>query len=93
MPAHDFEGKMIAAQGRTWAQHVLRDEDLEIYTLRLFLEYARLLDDHRDYIGYDGDGSELDEFDRKHPMPDNLALFSWKEMGVNSDDHLRSDFE
>ena len=80
IPAHDFEAKMIATQAQTWAQHALRDEDIEIYTLRLLLEYARLLDDNRDIIGYAGDGSELDAFDRKHPMPKNVPSFSWREV-------------
>ena len=30
---------------------------------RLLLEYARVLDDNRDRIGYSGDGSELDRYD------------------------------
>lgn len=84
-PAHDSEAQMIATQSRDWAQRVLRDEDLEIYTLRLLLEYARLLDDNRDVIGYAGDGSELDSFDKNHPMLQSLASFSWKEMKTNGD--------
>jgi len=35
---------------------------------RLLLEYARLIDDNRDMIGYSGDGSELDKYDAKNPM-------------------------
>lgn len=27
------------------------------------IEYARIIDDNRDRIGYSGDGSELDKFD------------------------------
>lgn len=30
---------------------------------RLLLEYGRIIDDNRDRIGYDGDGSELDKYD------------------------------
>lgn len=30
------------------------------------IEYARIIDDNRDRIGYSGDGSELDKFDAKH---------------------------
>ncbi len=30
---------------------------------RLLLEYARIIDDNRDQIGYSGDGSELDKYD------------------------------
>lgn len=36
---------------------------------RLLLEYGRLIDDHRDAIGYGGDGSELATFDEEHPFP------------------------
>jgi len=65
---HDFEGKKIARQAREWASKVLRQEDLEIYTYRLLLEYARIIDDNRDRIGYSGDGSELDKYHIKNPM-------------------------
>ena len=30
---------------------------------RLLIEYARIVDDNRDRIGYSGDGSELDNYD------------------------------
>ena len=61
--SHEFEGKVLARQGREWANKVLRREDIEVYTFRLLIEYARVLDDNRDRIGYSGDGSELDKFD------------------------------
>ena len=41
---------------------------LQIYTYRLLIEYARIIDDNRDRIGYSGDGSELDKFDMKNSM-------------------------
>lgn len=63
IPNHDFEGNKIARQGREWAKKVLRREDIEIYMFRLLIEYARVIDDNRDRIGYSGDGSELDKFD------------------------------
>ena len=63
VPEHDAEAKRIADQGREWANKVLRREDIEVYTFRLLLEYARLIDDNRDMIGYSGDGSELDKLD------------------------------
>ncbi|KAI4274883.1 MAG: hypothetical protein LQ337_003620 [Flavoplaca oasis] len=63
VPRHDAEGKRLANQGREWAKKVLRREDIEIYMLRLLLEYGRIIDDNRDRIGYDGDGSELDKYD------------------------------
>ena len=39
---------------------------------RLLIEYARVLDDNRDRIGYSGDGSELDKYDGI-TIPDELA--------------------
>ncbi|KAL9119610.1 MAG: hypothetical protein Q9187_003834, partial [Circinaria calcarea] len=60
---HDREAKRIALQGREWANKVLRRDDIEIYMFRLLLEYARVIDDNRDRIGYSGDGSELDKDD------------------------------
>ncbi|KAH8599873.1 glycosyltransferase family 90 protein [Bisporella sp. PMI_857] len=65
---HEFEGRKLARQGKEWANKVLRKEDLEIYTYRLLLEYARIIDDNRDRIGYSDDGSELDKYDSKHPI-------------------------
>lgn len=35
----------------------------KIYMFRLLLEYARIIDDNRDRIGYSGDGGELDKYD------------------------------
>ncbi|KAL8700293.1 MAG: hypothetical protein Q9224_001030 [Gallowayella concinna] len=63
IPQHEAEGKRLANQGREWAKKVLRREDIEIYMFRLLLEYGRIMDDNRDRIGYDGDGSELDKYD------------------------------
>ena len=65
---HDFEAEVIASQSREWAQHALRNEDLDIYLYLLLLEYGRIIDDNRDSIGYGGDGSELDHFDDQHPF-------------------------
>ncbi|KAJ6261984.1 Beta-1,2-xylosyltransferase [Drechslerella dactyloides] len=60
VPRHDTEAKRIADRSREWATQVLRKEDVEIYMMRLILEYARVVDDNRDNIGYSGDGSEVD---------------------------------
>ena len=44
------------------------------------IEYARLIDDNRDRIGYSGDGSELDRFDAKNPIsPSNGGINVEKE--------------
>ncbi|TAQ88725.1 hypothetical protein B7494_g2991 [Chlorociboria aeruginascens] len=52
---HDRQARRIAEAGQDWANKVLRREDMQIYVLRLLLEYARLGDDRRDYMGYVGD--------------------------------------
>ncbi|KAF4126239.1 Pfam:DUF821 [Geosmithia morbida] len=49
---HDSVAKQIAQDGKDWAEKVLRKEDMQIYTLRLLLEYARLLDDDREILGW-----------------------------------------
>jgi Glycosyl transferase family 90 len=64
MPSHETEAKKIARQGREWAKKVLRRDDIEVYMFRLLLEYGRIIDDNRDWIGYSEDGSELDKFDQ-----------------------------
>ncbi|KAK4906275.1 hypothetical protein LTR49_024561 [Elasticomyces elasticus] len=65
---HDHEAQLIASQGREWADRVLRREDMEIYLSRLLLEYGRVIDDERDYIGFTGDGGAvMREFDRLVP--------------------------
>jgi len=96
VPRHDFEARKLGRQGREWAAKVLRKEDLEvrhpfhlafftlihqkIYLYRLMIEYARLIDDNRDRIGYSGDGSELDKFDAKNPIsPSNGGINVEKE--------------
>lgn len=50
--AHDAEAEKIASEGRDWAKKVLREEDMQIYVLRLLLEYARIVDERRDNIGW-----------------------------------------
>lgn len=52
---HDAEAETIATEGKSWAERVLRKEDMQIYVLRLLLEYARLCDDERDHMGYVAD--------------------------------------
>lgn len=55
VPGHNEQAAKIAAAGQTWANKVLRKEDMQIYVLRLLLEYARLSDDRRNNMGYVGD--------------------------------------
>ena len=49
---HDAMAEKIALEGREWANQVLRKEDMAVYVLRLLLEYARLTDDRRYWLGY-----------------------------------------
>ncbi|KAF2256468.1 glycosyltransferase family 90 protein, partial [Trematosphaeria pertusa] len=50
--AHDKQAKKIAEGGREWADKVLRKEDMLIYVYRLLLEYARIVDDSRERLGW-----------------------------------------
>jgi hypothetical protein len=52
LPGHDDQAKQIALAGKDWAEKVLRREDMQIYVLRLLLEYARLCDDDRETMGW-----------------------------------------
>lgn len=47
-----FWGKKVADSGREWAMGALRNEDAEIYMFRLLLEYARIMNDDRDRLGF-----------------------------------------
>lgn len=51
-PAHDAEAEKIASAGKEWADRVLRREDMQIYVLRLLLEYARVSDERREKMGW-----------------------------------------
>lgn len=55
LASHDKEAEKIALAGQEWANKVLRKEDMQIYTLRLLLEFARMSDDRRDKMGWVGD--------------------------------------
>ncbi|KAK0621541.1 hypothetical protein B0T17DRAFT_617977 [Bombardia bombarda] len=46
------EAERIAMQSREWAGQVLRKEDMEAWLFRLLLEYARVIDDNRESIGF-----------------------------------------
>ncbi|KAI9822537.1 MAG: hypothetical protein M1827_000256 [Pycnora praestabilis] len=52
---HDGEAEEIAKEGAEWAGRVLRREDMQIYVFRLLLEYARVIDDKRESLGWVGD--------------------------------------
>jgi len=48
----DKAGRMIAEQGAVWAAKVLRREDMLLYTWRVLLEWARVVDVKRDRLGF-----------------------------------------
>ncbi|KAK3376061.1 hypothetical protein B0T24DRAFT_648168 [Lasiosphaeria ovina] len=52
LPGHDAVAQRIAAAGKEWADRVLRKEDMQIYVLRLLLEYARVVDERRESMGW-----------------------------------------
>jgi hypothetical protein len=49
---HDTVAEKIATERREWAKTVLRKQEMAIYVLRLLLEYARLTDDKRVWLGH-----------------------------------------
>lgn len=51
-PAHDAAAERIASAGKEWAEKVLRKEDMQVYVLRLLLEYARISDERRESMGW-----------------------------------------
>lgn len=53
--AHDEQAAKIARDGKDWAERVLRKEDMQIYVLRLLLEYARVSDPRREKMGWADD--------------------------------------
>lgn len=49
---HDKVAQDIAQHGQDWAEKVLRQDDILLYTWRLILEYARVCDDRREQMGF-----------------------------------------
>lgn len=52
MEAKLDDATWIAEEGRKWAAKALRREDQEIYLFRLLLEWARVIDEKREDIGF-----------------------------------------
>lgn len=52
LEGHDEEAEQIAKDGQAWSTAVLRREDMMLYTWRLLLEYARVMDDNREKLAY-----------------------------------------
>lgn len=55
MEKREDQGLWISNQGRSWAERVLRREDMEVYLFRLLLEWGRVVDERRDEIGFSGE--------------------------------------
>lgn len=55
VPGHDARAERIAVAGKEWAEKVLRKEDMQVYVLRLLMEYARVCDEKREGMGWVGD--------------------------------------
>jgi hypothetical protein len=47
------QAQKIAEDSRDWANKVVRKVDMEAWFFRLLLEYARVIDDNRENIGFD----------------------------------------
>lgn len=54
----DGAARLIAELGKSWAEKVLRREDMMLYVWRLLLEFARVCDENRDRLGWVDDLTE-----------------------------------
>ncbi|KAK4444092.1 glycosyltransferase [Podospora aff. communis PSN243] len=52
MESNPDNAKWIADEGRKMAFKAIRREDMEVYLFRLLLEWARIVDDNRDKMGF-----------------------------------------
>ncbi|CAK7199583.1 hypothetical protein SEUCBS139899_002266 [Sporothrix eucalyptigena] len=52
LPDRDNATEKIAKNGMAWSERMLRTSDMRLYTWRLLLEYARVVDPYRDKLGY-----------------------------------------
>ncbi|KXJ88124.1 hypothetical protein Micbo1qcDRAFT_166773 [Microdochium bolleyi] len=51
----DKAARFIAEEGTEWSAKALRREDMVLYTWRLLLEFARVCDERREWVGWVGD--------------------------------------
>ncbi|KAK7422399.1 hypothetical protein QQX98_001678 [Neonectria punicea] len=63
------ESERIAAASAEWAKKTVRQVDMEAWFFRLLLEYARVIDDNRETIGYDIESADK-------AMPEDWELFA-----------------
>jgi hypothetical protein len=52
LDGRDDMAQFIAEQGKKWAESVYRQEDMLLWIWRILLEFARLCDENREYLGY-----------------------------------------
>jgi hypothetical protein len=70
----DLAAQWIAEQGKEWGEKVLRRDDMRLYVWRLLLEWARVVDDDREFLGFvddlmadnGGTPSEFSQFVQGH---------------------------
>ncbi|KAL2076100.1 hypothetical protein VTL71DRAFT_1043 [Oculimacula yallundae] len=75
----DHIAQKIGADGHEWAQKVLRVEDMRVYTYRLLLEYARVMDPKRDVLGWIEQTEEELEKEFADDEDKGKGLFDWKD--------------
>ncbi|KAJ5724641.1 hypothetical protein N7493_006369 [Penicillium malachiteum] len=51
-PAGQKIARDIGEGGQLWANKAIRNDDMDVYMFRLMLEYARVQDDDREYLGF-----------------------------------------
>ncbi|RCI08930.1 hypothetical protein L249_5113 [Ophiocordyceps polyrhachis-furcata BCC 54312] len=52
----DGRASRIAAEGKSWAEKVLRRDDMKLYVWRLLLEFGRVVDERRERLAFVGEG-------------------------------------
>ncbi|CAG8942002.1 unnamed protein product [Penicillium salamii] len=51
-PAGQQIARSIGQGGQDWAAKTIRNDDIDVYMFRLYLEYARVIDDQRESLGF-----------------------------------------
>ncbi|KAJ5970334.1 Lipopolysaccharide-modifying protein [Penicillium vulpinum] len=51
-PAGQHIARSIGEEGQAWAARTIRNDDIDVYMFRLFLEYARVQDEQRENLGF-----------------------------------------
>ena len=61
-PAGQEIARRIGEEGQAWAARTIRNEDMDVYMFRLFLEYARVQDDRRENLVFVSPGPSADNY-------------------------------